>query len=682
MKTYPIRFAPDRQLFDSFAHDPSLIPVSFSLDGDDYRGFGSFALTGSEESTAKNGVVTRRLTFAIDKNLTAEVLLAYCPEFGELEYTVFFSNTGEERSRVLHDVRTVDLTVCGDDPVLDGIMGDHVNKYRPYRHALVSDPVEFTSLRGRPTHEVFPYYDLEYGDGGVLMALGWAGSWSAKFTTSVTADGTLTRYTAVSGVGFEAFLLPGETVRTALAVFLPYRGRNTDDASNLWRRWFVKYNMPRADASGAPIMPFTTACLAGDTGLPNSDGSISERDFTWRRSLDRIYAEKVPLDFRWFDAGWYLDPRGESVPSDWWGTVGTWELDREKWRGDSFCESVEYAHRHGTKTLVWFEPERVTDPENLEKNFGYKKEWGVACGNVTTNNLGNEECLAWTAGRIIKFMRENHVDLYREDNNSNPFVCWQNADAHEEEIHGAPRRGITENHAVVGHYRLWDSIIDYCRQNGGCTFVDSCAAGGGRNDIESMRRGVPLLRSDSDRTTTALRLSMTTAFNKWIPFCGASSKESTRELAPGCISDIYVFRASYLPALNLSIQWTQKPDVDYDRVRGSIAEWRSVAEYLMKDMYVLTPWHSENDRTGWTATAWFDPERGSGVLLAFRMEDCPDGECTVRLPFAVSGKKYTLANADSGTEETADGSVLSAGYTLRLGAPRTSMLIRIKENDR
>jgi len=88
---------------------------------------------------------------------------------------------------------------------------------------------------------------------------------------------------------------------------------------------------------------------------------------------------------------------------------------------------------------------------------------------------------------------------------------------------------------------------------------------------------------------------MTTAFNKWIPFCGASSKESTRELAPGCISDIYVFRASYLPALNLSIQWTQKPDVDYDRVRGSIAEWRSVAEYLMKDMYVLTPWHSEND---------------------------------------------------------------------------------------
>lgn len=79
MKTYPIRFAPDRQLFDSFAHDPSLIPVSFSLDGYDYRGFGSFALTGSEESTAKNGVVTRRLTFAIDKNLTAEVLLAYCP---------------------------------------------------------------------------------------------------------------------------------------------------------------------------------------------------------------------------------------------------------------------------------------------------------------------------------------------------------------------------------------------------------------------------------------------------------------------------------------------------------------------------------------------------------------------------------------------------------------------------
>ena len=50
--------------------------------------------------------------------------------------------------------------------------------------------------------------------------------------------------------------------------------------------------------------------------------------------------------------------------------------------------------------------------------------------------------------------------------------------------------------------------------NGKYTYVDSCASGGGRNDLESMRRGVPFLRSDSDRTTAAIRLAMTSSFSK------------------------------------------------------------------------------------------------------------------------------------------------------------------------
>jgi alpha-galactosidase len=89
-------------------------------------------------------------------------------------------------------------------------------------------------------------------------------------------------------------------------------------------------------------------------------------------------------------------------------------------------------------------------------------------------------------------------------------------------IEGTDRRGITECKFIDAHYRMWDEIIACTSGYGGCGFVDSCASGGGRNDLESMRRGIPLLRSDYDRTTTGIRLSMTSAFNKWIPFCGAS----------------------------------------------------------------------------------------------------------------------------------------------------------------
>ena len=129
------------------------------------------------------------------------------------------------------------------------------------------------------------------------------------------------------------------------------------------------------------------------------------------------------------------------------------------------------------------------------------------------------------------------------------------------------RLGITENKLISAHYQMWDDIIACTSSDGGCAFVDSCAAGGGRNDLESMRRGVPLLRSDSDRTSTALRLSMTTSFNKWIPFCGANSKEKLSELAPVGVSDTYVWRASYLPTLNVDSQFVCDKEQDFSVFR-------------------------------------------------------------------------------------------------------------------
>ena len=45
------------------------------------------------------------------------------------------------------------------------------------------------------------------------------------------------------------------------------------------------------------------------------------------------------MDIRWVDAGWYVDPENNSGATDWWGTVGTWILDRENGR-DSFRDPL------------------------------------------------------------------------------------------------------------------------------------------------------------------------------------------------------------------------------------------------------------------------------------------------------------------------------------------------------
>lgn len=652
----------------SLAEDTSTLPFSFEYGGKQYRGFSSehFSLKQARTKTHA-GKETREMTYGFLDGLEVTLVLTHYFTHGVTEWTVWFQNTGCRSSALLEAPQT-QLHFRGKYPVLKGILGDHVNQYSPYSIDLNGNEVCFSSDTGRATHINFPYFNLEYGDGGVMLAIGWAGTWTARFSAN---DGDVT-YTASAVNGFKTCLKPGEKIRTALFVMAPYTCRSEHYATNFWRSWFLEHNLPKADASGSALQPFSTCCLASDTGLPNSDGSISERHTTWKPSLDKMISEDVKVDFRWFDAGWYVRPDGGSEETDWWGSVGTWELDPVKWPGKTFLESTEYARSQGMKTLVWFEPERVTDPENLERNFGYNARWAIRMPGEKTisNNIGDPDCLAWTTGRICDMLRQNKVELYREDNNCNAARLW----AYLDSLEGPDRRGISESKFIAGHYQMWDDIIACTLSYGGCGFVDSCASGGGRNDLESLRRGVPLLRSDSDRTTTALRLSMTASFNRWVPFCGANTKEKAHELALTGISDPYVWRASYLPSLNVDSQFVQDPDQDFGNLRFGLREWTQVAPYLLKEFYPLTPWHKEKDTSDFTAFCYYDPEAEKGVLLAFRQENCPRERLSFRLPFAGEGRRYSFRDADTSAVFVSDGS-----GELDFGAPRSARLVWVEQ---
>ncbi|MCL2518318.1 MAG: alpha-galactosidase [Oscillospiraceae bacterium] len=631
-----------REIYDGYIGDLGTLPVSFNYNGTVYRGFNGNIFKQLKNTVTVKGEKEENVFVLEYSNLTIKVNTAYYENYGAYEWTVWFENTGGENTGVIKDLKAADMVFTGENPVLRGILGDHQNQYKPYEHKLTEGGVSHKSTISKPTHIYFPYYNLENGSGGTLIAIGWGGTWEAGFAAKANNE---THFTATGTNGLCTYLKPGESIRTALMLFIPYTKRDEDYATNLWRSWYINCNMPRVNANGDPLKPFSTNCFSNDTGLPNSDGSISERYFTWRPTFEKMLSENIKPDYRWFDAGWYFDPYGKTVESDWWGTIGTWELDTEKWPDKTFNESTDFARANGMKTLVWFEPERVTHVDGLVENYGYKSEWSMPDGGgVISNNIGDPECLEWTANRIISMMDTHGVDMYREDNNCYPTQCWTNADAAE----GGNRMGITENKAVVGHYKLWDAIIEYCGKNGKDTFVDSCASGGGRNDLESMRRGVPLLRSDSDRTTTSLRLSMTSSFNKWIPFCGALTTEQNYQLAADGKRDPYIYRASYLPVFNITAQWVQDPDTDFDMVRFGVNEWNSVKEFLLKDFYVLTEWKPENDRTGWTSFMFYDPETDKGVLFAFRMEDCGIPSFTAKLSMLDEGKDYELRDADKG----------------------------------
>ncbi len=659
------------RMFGTWTDNPASIPVSFVYGEEVHNGLEGLELLSNTVSKVPSGQ-NLKAVFRLDGDVRLTVDAFLNTEFGETEYTVWIENNGTVPSKEIKEFLTAVIPFEGEDPMLRGCLGDHTNLYADYQTELKDTVVSFVSSNGRATHIVFPYFDLVHGNGGTLLAIGWAGTWQSEFCN----EGSTTVWKAGNCNDFDSVLMPGEKIRSALVVMLPYKGRDRDDATNLWREWFIKYNMPKADASGNSIQPFSTTCFAADTGLPNSDGSISERFYTWKRTLERLVYEDVKPDFRWFDAGWYFDPRGETVPTDWYGTVGTWELDTVKWPGKTFLESNEACHKEGMKVLVWFEPESVCDVEDLAKNYGYNPEWAdFNRGNRYTNNLGNHDCLEWTLGRITKMMGENGVDLFREDNNSNPVKAWTGFDAKEAEKTGLPRKGITENLAIQGHYELWDRIIDFCAKNGKCTYIDNCASGGGRNDIESLRRSLPFMRSDADRTTTALRLSMTTSYCRWIPFHGANTKESAGELEPGMAggSTFYITRASWLPVYNISEVFTHDVELDYVRLRATFGEWKKYNHLLVKDMYPLTPWHRHDDDSHWTAIAWHDRVADEAVLQAFRQETCPDPEYTAFLKFLKPDRRYNLTNEDTGEVLTMTGAALASdGIKIALPEPKSS----------
>ena len=655
--------------------NPALIPFVFTYAGKEYSGLSFPRVSVQTERVDEKETSTQ--VFAVDKNLQLTLILTHYYDYGATEYTVWFENIGNENTEIIEDPRLY-ARFKGEKPVVRGILGDHENRYRPYvtRNPLGSQ--YFSSEKGRATHVYFPYFNIENDNGGVMFAIGWAGRWEVYFENKTDSTLCVARYAG----NIKTYLKPNEKIRTPLYLMASYTVRDEHYATNYWRSWFIKYNTPKADKAGNPLQPFSTLSMAGDTGLPNCDGSISENKDTWKRTFDKLFAENIRFDYRWMDAGYYPDPSG-ATRNDYWGYVGAWEMDENKWgkKGEAFVKSVDYAHAHGVKTLLWVEAERVCMVDELVKNYGYNADWAVPQYDMEysfsdlyiLNNIGNPDCYAWVKDNVCKLLKDNKIDLYREDFNRDPAYAWDKLDRAENPI----RFGINECKSVAAHYQLWQDVIACTSSYGGGAFIDSCASGGGRNDLQSLRYAVPVLRSDFDRTSTSLRLSMSTSFNRWIPFNGAChmEKAENKETEQNGVCDEYTWRASYLPIMNvLGGEFTQDKDYDFEMLRWGLNEWNSVKKYLIKDFYPLTPWHAFTDKTGFTAHCYFDEETGDGILLAFRMEECKESDLAIDFSAIKRNAEYEIIDQDSkAVFTTTDGKI-----RLTFPTPRLSKLLWIK----
>ena len=116
----------------------------------------------------------------------------------------------------------------------------------------------------------------------------------------------------------------------------------------------------------------------------------------------------------------------------------------------------------------------------MENTATARQRWALYC--ITKKDYRNEVLSKEEAARLIK---ELGVGAYRQDYNFPPLRYWRENESFD-------RQGINENLYVQGYLRFWDTLLE---RNPGL-WIDSCASGGRRNDLETMRRGVPLHPTD------------------------------------------------------------------------------------------------------------------------------------------------------------------------------------------
>jgi alpha-galactosidase len=349
---------------------------------------------------------------------------------------------------------------------------------------------------------------------------------------------------------------------------------------------------------------------------------------------------------------WYPSDGGPYQGKDAWLNTGTWEIDATKYP-KGFKPFSDWVHAHGMKFVLWFEPERVGDPDSwLGKHH---PEWllpGTSHGSLL--NLGNPAALGWLIDHVDGLVKSQGIDWYREDMNGiGPLPAWRKNDA-------ADRQGITENLYVQGHLAFWDEL----RQRNPELCIDSCASGGRRNDLESMRRAVPLLRSDFQfpnmKGVVEGNQGHTYGLSFWLPFQGS-----------GCyLYDTYSVRSFYLPSFGMDSLTAENTLAQ----RRAYAECAKIAPCMLGDYYPLTPYSLQPDQ--WIAWQFNRPEQNDGVVQAFRRDKSEESTKTLRLGGLDPTAQYELTDFDvEGTTPVSGKDLMDKGLVVEVkGKPGAAVI--------
>jgi len=560
------------------------------------------------------------------------------------EWVLFLKNTGAADTPMIENILPLDLRAHvpeKSDVVLHRAKGSTcaADDFLPIDQAVPPDgKIDLAPAGGRSSNGQLPFFNLQWPGGGVVGAIGWSGQWAMHLRRAGGAGLVL----QAGQQKTRLVLHPGEAIRTPRILLVTWSGDDPLRGHNLLRRLMLAHYVPRI--GGERVLPPVTH---NGWFTFNQGNEVTEAN-----QLEIIRAmAPTGVEVYWLDAGWF--------EGGWPSGVGSWRP-----RADAFPRGLaplsEAAHQAGMKFIVWFEPERVHPASRIAKEH---PEWVLRTGGGDgLFNLGDPAARQWLTDDLVGFLEKSGIDIYRTDFNIDPLPFWQAADKPD-------RQGMAEIRYIEGLYRMWDDLR--ARRPG--LWIDNCASGGRRIDLETCSRSLPLWRSDTQCCGHAEPIQdqvQTAGLSLYVPLH-----------AGGCWGfDPYTFRSIATTGTNICVD-PRRADYPAALARAALGEAKALRPFYQGDYYPLLPiTQSDRDWCGWQLDR---PEAGGGFAVFFRRPKSPYTAVEAGLLGLDPSATYEVTLAE--TYEAKDSRKMAgqdlARLRIEIGAAPGSVLVRYRRAD-
>ncbi len=550
-------------------------------------------------------------------------------EYSIIEWTVWIKNVGDENSGVITEFNGLNKTFGKTDDYnitywkgSKALVEDFsaTNKYLTENEALT-----LNGENGKASRAWSPYFNIqwenkeaEWGKEGVYFSVGWPGEWLATIT-----DIGKTVQVVAGQKTLSTYLKPGEGVRSPLMTLLFWE-KDLMRAQNLWRRWVYNVAMPQPD--GEPIPPMLFGNTAQTTAL--TEKATTE---------NQLYAIKLWKAIGYDIDGWQMDAGWGKQIGGWGTSSGNWTPDADRFDG-TLAPIGEALAEKGMDFILWHDFERIsTNTEWYNRFNGTEGLINIGKGEHLLN-LADEDTANTVTQEMIAHLKENNVTIYRQDNCfpdtivANMNLYWTAKDAEQ----GKNRNGITENKHLVNYLEYYDAILEATG-----TFIDNCAGGGRRLDLETVKRSAALWRSDYCYEPTGTQCH-SWSINFFLPYSG----QGTINEDP--LAQTYYFRSNMMTATGLPwrVDITHLHPSKNEQYKKLLDEHKAYAGYMTQDYYPLTPYSDEEDV--WMAWQFNDAKTSSGIIQVFRRTESDIETDRFFLNGLDPDTTYRLTNIDDG----------------------------------